>query len=107
MKKIIPLLLFVLAARIISAQDFHLSQYDATPHYFNPALTGIYFGEKIDYRIYSDYRTQWRSLGVKPFSTYYLAYDMPFKGIDGVGGYLIHNRNGKGGLNTINFMPSF
>ena len=88
------------------AQDFHLSQYDATPHYFNPALTGIYFGNKADYRIYSDYRSQWRSLGVKAFSTYYLAYDMPFKGIDGVGGYLIHNRNGAGGLNTINFMPS-
>ncbi|TAL60857.1 MAG: type IX secretion system membrane protein PorP/SprF [Bacteroidetes bacterium] len=87
------------------AQDFHLSQFDATPHYFNPALTGIYFGDKSNYRIYSDYRTQWRSLGVKPFSTYYLAYDMPYK-LYGFGGYLIHNRNGKGGLNTIQVMPS-
>lgn len=105
MKKNILLLLFVLVARILSAQDFHLSQFDATPHYFNPALTGIYFAEKSDYRIYSDYRTQWRSLGIKPFATYYLAYDMPYKEY-GLGGYLIHNRNGKGGLNTINFMPS-
>ncbi|MBI3501118.1 MAG: PorP/SprF family type IX secretion system membrane protein [Bacteroidetes bacterium] len=87
------------------AQDFHLSQYDATPHYFNPALTGVYFGNAADYRIYSDYRSQWRSLGVKPFSTYYLAYDMPYKQY-GLGGYLIHNRNGTGGFNTINFMPS-
>lgn len=110
MKKIITLLsLFVLIARIVSAQDFHLSQYDATPHYFNPALTGIYFERNTmsasSYRIYSDYRSQWKSLGVKPFSTYYIAYDMPYKEY-GLGGYLIHNRNGKGGLNTINFMPS-
>ena len=82
-----------------------MSQYDAATHYFNPALTGIYFGNKANYRVYSDYRSQWKSLGVKPFSTYYLAYDMPYKQY-GLGGYLIHNRNGGGGLNTINFMPS-
>lgn len=99
---LLPLLFLQLAA---AGQDFHLSQFDATPHYFNPALTGIYFGDKSNYRIYSDYRTQWRSIGVKPFSTYYLAYDMPYK-LYGLGGYLIHNRNGRGGLNTINFMPS-
>src|ERR1051326_2108552 len=87
------------------AQDFHLSQFDAAPHYFNPALTGVYFDTKADYKIYSDYRTQWRAIGIKPFSTYYLAYDMPWKQY-GFGGYLIHNRNGVGGLNTINFMPS-
>lgn len=101
------LLLFVRSA---STQDFHLSQFDATSHYFNPALTGIYFERNImstatNYRIYSDYRSQWRSLGIKPFSTYYLAYDMPYK-LYGVGAYLIHNRNGAGGLNTISFMPS-
>ena len=106
MKKYTTLLfLFVLMARMATAQDFHLSQYDATPHYFNPALTGIYFGDKANYRVYSDYRSQWRSLDVKPFATYYLAYDMPYKQY-GVGAYLIHNRNGAGGLNTINFMPS-
>lgn len=102
--KLLPLLLLLLNLAA-PAQDFHLSQYDATPHYFNPALTGIYFGNTANYRIYSDYRTQWKSLGVKPFSTYYLAYDMPYK-LYGFGGYLIHNRNGAGGLNTINFMPS-
>jgi type IX secretion system PorP/SprF family membrane protein len=87
------------------AQDFHLSQFDAAPHYFNPALTGIYFSGDADYRIYSDYRTQWRALGIKSFSTYYLAYDMPYK-LYGLGGYLINNRNGAGGLNTITVMPS-
>ena len=101
---LLPLLLLLQLS--ISAQDFHLSQYDATPHYFNPALTGVYFGNTANYRIYSDYRTQWRSLGVKPFSTYYLAYDMPYKDKYGFGGFLIHNRNGAGGLNTINVVPS-
>ncbi len=100
---LLPLLLFLRLAA--PAQDFHLSQFDATPQYFNPALTGIYFGNAANYRIYSDYRSQWRSIGIKPFSTYYLAYDMPYKQY-GFGGYLIHNRNGIGGLNTINFMPS-
>ncbi|MBI4945377.1 MAG: PorP/SprF family type IX secretion system membrane protein [Bacteroidetes bacterium] len=87
----------------MSAQDFHFSQYAAAPHYNNPALTGIYFDDKADYRIYSDYRNQWSALGVKPFSTYYLAYDMSIKQF-GVGGYLISNRNGAGGMNTINGM---
>ncbi len=106
MKKNIILPIFlILLVKIGAAQDFHLSQFDATPQYFNPALTGIYFGDKANYRIYSDYRSQWRSLGVKQFATYYLAYDMPYK-IYGFGGYLIHNRNGVGGFNTINFMPS-
>ncbi len=100
------LLSLLFAARVVLCQDFHLSQFDATPHYFNPALTGIYFGNKADYKIYSDYRTQWKSLGVKPFGTYYLAYDMPYKKY-GLGGYLIHNRNGNGGFNTINLMPCF
>lgn len=109
MKNIFTLLilLFLLFWRGVEAeaQDFHLSQFDAAPQYFNPALTGIYFGNAVDYRIYSDYRSQWKSLGVKPFSTYFLSYDMPYKQY-GLGGYLIHNRNGLGGLNTINFMPS-
>ena len=87
------------------AQDFHLSQYTAASQYLNPALTGVYFDRQPSYRIYSDYRSQWRSLGGKPFSTYYLAYDMPYKQF-GLGGYLISNRNGMGGLNTINVMPS-
>lgn len=99
------LILAMASCLLLRSQDFHLSQYDATPHYFNPALTGIYFNIKADYRIYSDYRSQWKSLGIKPFSTYYLAYDMPYKEF-GFGGYLIHNRNGKGGFNTINIMPS-
>ena len=107
MKKIILTQLFLLAmlARM-AAQDFHLSQVNAAPHYYNPALTGIYFDEKADYRIYADYRSQWSAFGVKPYSTLYLGYDMPFKEQFGLGGCLVSNRNGKGGLNTILFIPS-
>lgn len=101
----LPLLLLLPSAAW--TQDFHLSQIDAAPHYFNPALTGIYFDDsKADYRIYSDYRAQWRAFGIKPYSTFYSAYDMPFKDQFGLGGYLISNRNGKGGINTIQVMPS-
>lgn len=107
MKKIILIQLFLLGTvQGMRAQDFHLSQIDAAPHYFNPALTGIYFGEEADYRIYSDYRSQWRSLGMKPYSTFYMGYDMAFKEQYGLGGYLISNRNGAGGMNTIQVMPS-
>lgn len=89
------------------SQDFHLSQFNAAPHYFNAAQTGVYYDDiKSDYRIYSDYRTQWRSFGIKPYSTFYMAYDMPFKDQFGLGGYLVSNRNGAGGMNTIQFMPS-
>jgi len=106
MKTKLKLLLLLLPLPLgLFAQDFHLSQFDAAPQYFNPALTGIYFGKVADYRICSDYRSQWKSLGVKPFSTFFLSYDMPYKQY-GLGGYLIQNRSGVGGLNTINFMPS-
>ena len=89
-----------------SAQDFHLSQPDAAPHYFNPAKTGMYFGEKADYNIYSDYRSQWGAFGIKPYTTFYLGYDMPLKKQFGAGGYLISNNNGAGGMNTFQFMLS-
>ena len=105
---LLPLLLplaFSLLPLGLFAQDFHLTQFDAAPQYFNPALTGIYFGKPGDYRINADYRSQWKSLGIKPFSTFFLSYDMPYKQF-GIGAYLIQNRNGPGGLNTINFMPS-
>ncbi len=89
----------------VSAQDFHLSQYDATPHYFNPALTGMYLGDRGDYRLYADYRSQWRAIASKPYSTAYLAYDMPYKDF-GFGGYLVNNRSGVGNYNTFNFLGS-
>lgn len=102
-------LIFLAIANFSFAQDFHLSHYDAATLYMNPATTGMYEYEKGDYKIASNYRSQWKSLGVKPYSTAYLAYDMPFNKWQknfGLGGYLINNRSGVGHFNTLNFMAS-
>src|ERR1041385_7187272 len=104
MKILYSILAGCLAASTAYAQeDYHLSQMEAAPLYLNPAMTGMFCGEKGDYRISSDYRSQWTSLGIKPFSTAYLSYDMPVRKINhmrrtnnkwGVGGYLIDNKAG-------------
>jgi type IX secretion system PorP/SprF family membrane protein len=102
------LFLLVLNSSSLFAQDYHLSQYDVASLYMNPALTGMYADIKGDYRIYNDYRSQWAALA-QPYSTIYVAYDMPIKISDkdfGVGGYVIDNRSPAGGFNTLTFMPS-
>ena len=69
----------------------------------------MYNGEKGDYKVYVDTRSQWRALGVKPFFTTYIAYDMPYKIKEkniGLGAYFINNRTGPGNFNTSEFMVS-
>ncbi|HXC05358.1 MAG TPA: PorP/SprF family type IX secretion system membrane protein [Bacteroidia bacterium] len=103
------LALLILASVSVQAQDFHLSQYDAAALYLNPALTGMYGGEKGDYRISNDFRSQWSSLGSKPFTTIFLSYDQPYtigKKKIGLGAYLINERAGIGHFNTLDFMVS-
>ncbi len=95
--------------KIVVAQDFHFSQYDATTLYMNPALTGMYGEEKGDYKIYSNYRSQWKALGIKPYSTASIGYDQPIRKGErdfGLGAYLIDQRAGVGQFNTMNFMVS-
>lgn len=87
------------------SQDFHLSQYDAAALYLNPALTASYFNEKVDYRIYSGYRSQWKSVSGNPFSTSFLAIDRSYNRF-GAGVYIINNHSGTGGFNSFNFMFS-
>lgn len=87
------------------AQDFHLTQYDAFSMYQNPALTANYLGEKWDYRMYSVCRTQWKTLPNKPYRTYGVGYDMPYKRF-GLGCYLLNNRSGVLNFNTLNFQLS-
>lgn len=105
--RLIPalLLLWLFSLQNGIGQDFHLAQYDAAPQYLNPALTGIYFKDKGDYRINANYRSQWRSLVNKPFHTYCIGYDMPYKRF-GFGGFIINNRAGTGSFNTLSFMAS-
>lgn len=107
-KKIVTIVMLVLGMSI-KAQDFHVAQYDVNTLYLNPALTGMYALDKVDYKIYVDTRSQWRSLGVKPYFTTFLAYDMPYeiKGKKvGLGAYFINNRTGPGNFNTTGFMLS-
>ncbi len=92
-------------AAAVKAQDFHLAQYDAFSLYMNPALTGNYLGEDGDYRANLVYRNQWRSLSPKPFATYGVSYDMPYKRY-GFGGYILDNKSGVGNFNTLNFQLS-
>jgi len=102
-------ILLLSAGARASAQDFHLSQFQSAALYLNPALTGMYGGEKGDYRIASVYRSQWRAIGLKPFVTAYLQYDMPLAKLDkrwGVGGYLINNKSQAGHFQTMNAMAS-
>jgi type IX secretion system PorP/SprF family membrane protein len=99
--------ILLLASQIhrTEAQDFHLSQYDAAPLYLNPALTGSYFKDKIDYRIGAAYRSQWKAISGKPFSSTYLSFDM-IRNRFGLGGYMLNNRAGSGGFNNLNFLLS-
>lgn len=110
MKKIIiSTVILFLATGLLKAQDFHLAQYESAGLYMNPALTGIYDDYKGDYKVYSNIRSQWRSFGIKPFFTTFLAYDMPLtikQEKIGVGAYFINNRTGPGNLNTTGFMFS-
>jgi type IX secretion system PorP/SprF family membrane protein len=104
-KSIIPALFAITLSLNVKAQDFHLTQYDAFPLYLNPALTGNYLGEDIDYRINAVYRSQWRSMIKKPFTTYGISYDQPYKKF-GIGAFILNNRAGMAKFNTLNFQLS-
>lgn len=105
-KRLFTIILAVATTDVLYAQDFHLSQYDAAPMYFNPAETGVFTGllsEKSDYRFSATYRSQWRMLTNKPFTTANLAFDMPYKRF-GIGGFLLNNKSGIGNFNTLHFL---
>ena len=87
---------------LLNAQDAHLSQYDASPMYINPGMTGMYKG---DYRAYINYRNQWSAVGNKPWTTYAVSYDRPYKRY-GMGAFVMNNQAGIGGFNVLNFVLS-
>jgi type IX secretion system PorP/SprF family membrane protein len=108
-KYICIIILFVLSSSAVFSQDYHLSQFDMASLYLNPALTGMYGGEKGDYKIYNDYRSQWAALGTQSFSTIYLGFDMPIQKWGknfGVGLYIIDERAPAGAFSTMNVMGS-
>lgn len=99
-KRIFTALLLFTGAAATFAQDFHLSQYDMAPLYYNPALTGMYFGRKDPFRITSNYRSQWQKLQGKPYSSVNVAYDMPFDRF-GAGIYVMDHIAGTANFGTL------
>jgi type IX secretion system PorP/SprF family membrane protein len=96
-------------AGFLRSQDYHLAQYDAAMLYMNPASTGMYEGAKGDYRICSDFRSQWSAIGVKPFTTAFVSYDMPLQKWNrkwGVGGFIVSNKAGFSNFQTLTLMGS-
>jgi type IX secretion system PorP/SprF family membrane protein len=106
-KKLIIILAFAFTSKVNNAQDFHLSQFDQAPQYLNPALTGVFFGENFDYRLGMNFRSQWKSILPKSYSTTSLGYDMNLTGKYekfGIGGFIISNNAVAGNFKTFTMM---
>ncbi|MDZ4751788.1 MAG: PorP/SprF family type IX secretion system membrane protein [Flavobacteriales bacterium] len=96
----------VASSTCMLAQDFHLSQFDMLPLYFNPAQTGMYFGEEnMNYRFSGNYRSQWQKLQGKPYSAVGVGYDMPLKRF-GVGLLMMDHIAGVSNFETYQFLLS-
>ncbi|MBK8805387.1 MAG: PorP/SprF family type IX secretion system membrane protein [Bacteroidales bacterium] len=86
MNKILKGIIVVILAAVfiskISAQDIHLSQFDAAPLFYNPALAGKIEEQGIG-RVILNYKSQWRT-----YNTFMLSYDQLFTGVNILGGKL-------------------
>lgn len=96
-RKIVLLLLILIGTERATAQDAHLSLYDAAPLFLNPAMTGVFQG---DWRLHGQFRTQWKAVNFKPYTTSLLSFDMPYKKW-GFGLQLSNFRAGKGNYNAL------
>lgn len=97
MKKILLLIALSLAANTSKAQDAHLSMYDAAPLFLNPAMTGVFKG---DWRLHGQFRTQWKAVNFKPYTTGLLSFDMSHKKW-GFGLQVSNFRAGAGNYNAL------
>lgn len=95
----VPIVIFLMVTNL-NAQDIHLSQYDASPILLNPALTGML--DKGDFRLATNYRTQWASVSSSSFTTTGIAFDTKLKPRWGVGAYATNN-DLAGFINVFNF----
>lgn len=77
MRSLISIILSLLMSGSIYGQDFHLSQYFASPLSLNPAMTGVFNG---DIRLAANYRNQWG--GFHSFQSFVASVD----------GALYHNK---------------
>jgi type IX secretion system PorP/SprF family membrane protein len=104
--KIFTVFFLLTSAEKMTAQDFHLSQYDMLPLYYNPAQTGMYFGDNdTKYRFCGTYRSQWQKLQGKPYSSIGVGYDMPMQRF-GVGILIMDHIAGTSNFATFQFLVS-
>ena len=102
MKKILLIALVSITIGKTNAQDFHLSMYDAAPLFLNPAMTGVFDS---DWRVHMHYRTQWKAVNFKPYTTGTVSFDVPYKKW-GFGGQIINYHAGIGNYNALQFLGS-
>ena len=103
MKKLITILFGCFLTASINAQDYHLSQYDVIPMAMNPALTGMNTGKL--YRAAAVYRSQWKQLSSRAFSTFGLSYDMKLHDRWGAGVHIVNNDRARA-FNSLMFIAS-
>lgn len=87
----------------LSAQDFHLSQYDAAALNTNPALTGMFEGK---HRIHTHYRTQWSAVATRPFQTGVVSFDTRLNKKWSLGVQVLNYNAGAGFYNAAQILPS-
>lgn len=102
MKFITSIILIIVFAGPLKAQDFHMSMYDAAPIYLNPAMTGVFDGK---WRIHGQYRTQWKAVNYKPYNTALVSFDIPYKRW-GFGVQVSNFRAGYGNYNELSALLS-
>jgi len=101
-KHLLILTILALGTFRTQAQDAHLSMYDAAPLYLNPAMTGVFEG---DWRVHGQYRTQWRAVNFKPYTSALISFDRSHKKW-GFGGQISNFRAGIGNFNALQGLAS-
>lgn len=102
MKKLAFVLVLLGLGQRAQAQDSHLSMYDAAPLFLNSGLTGVFEG---GWRLHGQYRTQWKSVNFKPYTSALISFDMPVKRW-GFGVQLHNFRAGYGNFNVLQGLVS-
>jgi type IX secretion system PorP/SprF family membrane protein len=109
-KKILLIHLLISVCVTMHAQDLHFSQFFNSPLTTNPANTG--FIPDADYRIGVNYRNQWSSILSTPYTTMSAFADAQLfrnkleNGWVGIGGVLLSDKAGSGGLRSDKFYGS-
>ncbi|CAG5086079.1 PorP/SprF family type IX secretion system membrane protein [Parvicella tangerina] len=102
MNRFLIILIALISLGKVKAQDFHLSMYDAAPLFLNPAMTGVFEG---DWRVHTHYRTQWKTVNFKPYTTGAVSFDLPVKKW-GFGAQIMNYRAGIGNYNAFQALIS-